>query len=74
MHGFWTDEQNEVLQLVARAGDRLTIRAQQPIVFRRLVGVALTLQAKGLVRMMSTETAAYVELTRKGRAAIDGSW
>ena len=68
---FFTDEQQDLLQLVARAGGRLTIRGQEPIELRRVLAVAMALQAQGVVRVMSPDTAAYVELTDEGRASTE---
>ena len=66
-----TDDQLDVLRRVHRAGGSFTAVHLEPNELRLLVSQARVLERRGLVRVLSTDDAAYVELTKDGRWEVE---
>ncbi|HEX5052933.1 MAG TPA: hypothetical protein VFZ65_14250 [Planctomycetota bacterium] len=64
--GVLTDDQLDVLRRVLRAGGSFTATHLEPNDLRLLVSLGRVLERRGPVRVLSTDRAAYVELTEAG--------
>lgn len=62
-----TDDQIDLLRRVLRAGGSFTAVRMESQELRLLVSLGRVLERRGLVRVMSSECGAYVELTEEGR-------
>jgi hypothetical protein len=65
--GAITDDQLDLLRRVMRAGGSFTATRMESHELRLLVSLGRVLERRGLVRVMSSEAGAYVELTEAGR-------
>ena len=65
------DDQLDVLRRVQSAGGSFTALHLEPGELRLLVSLARVLERRRLVRVLSTDGAAYVELTEAGRWEVE---